>query len=147
MLHPLRTPELRPAIWGRGQRQCSLCCLPVVFGLDITAEPGRWGESSSCHSPILRAAVTHRLSSERGVSQAQGQAGPAWKLAVLACSPVPPAESPSRCPPQLALCLMRDSELCPGPASLAGLLPCASGPGPGWALGAWVRLAQGKCGK
>ncbi|EPY85138.1 multidrug resistance-associated protein 1 [Camelus ferus] len=37
----------------------------------------------------------------------------------------------------LALCLMRDSELCPGPASLAGLLPCASGPGPGWALGAW----------
>lgn len=75
-------PVLEPQACDLGRRTVlSVCCLP-----DITVAPGKWEESSPCHCPIPRAAVTCCLSSERVVSQVRGQAGQACELGALGFS-------------------------------------------------------------
>lgn len=92
-----------------------LARLPATLGAPIAVEPEGWGQFCPCHSPILRAV--------RQAHSAWSQAGPGWE-----CSRLPAAESPSwpsspaGRPPQLALSLLHDSDVCVSPGFLVGLL-------------------------
>lgn len=114
MLPPSLSWNHRPVIWGEGRSSLSAVSPTSQWRL----ESGKSPAPVTVPSPEQQSHVAcpqREWSARSGVRQGRHVSWEHW--ASLA------AESRSLRPPQLALCLMRDSELCPGPASPAGLFP------------------------